>query len=654
MVVSARAGCRLVLVAFFAWMGVLGAGAPGAGAASTSSSAPSGVDLLGQTPVVHAPSQLLTVVIADAGAAAAPGAVVRLTIYAKLTTRSGLEAAIGTTGPSGAMDQTPEIPLSCLSRHGSFHLTVGVAPNAMVVPRHALCGGIDPVLRLSCSSGCDGVYPLGITVTSGSTTATTTSLVTYAIAASDPLRVAWVLRVAGASIGRAGPTLGAVAANPTVPVTFDVQGSTVARSIGSASSARQISLLDELLGEPEHVLIAEPYVRADLGALFAGNLPAEIQSQYSLSAVALAKADIAQPPSTTVTYGTGPQTPTMADAVSTAGFKDLVVPGSSLAQDPSTSLTWGSPFRIAGAASSPVALASDDELGRLSQNQTQEPALTAAQFLGELAFLHFEQPYLPDPRVVTVVTNAWPSVSTTFVGDVLAGLAANPVLTPVTVPAAFASVPVGANGFPASQTLSLGPSAPFDAPTIATIRFLRTTIDALGAAIIAGESPIPSIEGQLLSAERVMPTPARTSILNAVHTRLADELGNFHIDNGSITLTGSDGSLPITILSSANYTLDAYLRLSSPRISFPQGSSRLVVLSSSVLSVRIPAHTEASGDLPLTATLVSPDGQLLITHADIVVRTTPTSIVGIALTVGAMLVLALWWVRTVRRPKASH
>jgi len=654
MVVGARAGCRLVLAALVVWLVVLTAGAPAATAAATSPPSSAGVDLLAQTPVVHAPSRPLTVVLGDTGAAAAPGATVQLTIYSELTTRSGLEAAIGAAGPSGAMDQTPAIPLSCLSSGGSFHLTVGVAPNGVEVPKHELCGGADPVLRITCSTGCDGVYPLGITVSSGATTATTTSLVTYAATASDPLRVAWILRLAGANLGRADATLRAVAALPAVPVTLDVQGSTVARSVGSTSSASAISALDELTGEPEHVLIAEPFVRADLGALWAGNLAAEVQSQYALNAVMLAKADVATAPSTVATYGTGPQTPTMADAVTSAGFRDLVVPGSSLAQDPSSSLSWGSPFRIAGSASSPVALATDDVLGQLSESQFAEPALTAAQFLGELAFLHFEQPYLPDPRVVAVVTNAWPSIRTTFVSDVLAGLAANPVLAPVTVPAAFAQVPVGANGFPATQSLTLGPSAPFDAPTIATIRFLRTTIDALGSAIIAGNSPIPSIEAQLLSAERVLPPSVRTAILNGVHTRLADELGNFHIDNGSITLTGSDGSLPITVLSSANYTLDAYLRLTSPRISFPQGASRLVVLSSSVLSVRIPAHAEASGDLPLTATLVSPDGQLLIAHADIVVRTTPTSIVGIALTIGAILVLALWWVRTARRPKASR
>jgi len=329
----------------------------------------------------------------------------------------------------------------------------------------------------------------------------------------------------------------------------------------------------------------------------------------------------------------------------------LLVDGAALGTDPSYALDWGSAFQLSGAGPTPTALATDTPLGQLSDLTAQDPGLTAAQFLGELAFLHFEQPNLPAPRVATVVTTATPTVTTSFVDQVLAGLRANPVLRAVTTSSAFAQVRVGANGFPAIRALALGPSARFPSPTISEIQHLRITTDALSSAVKAGLTPIPSIEGELLSAERVLPTPIRTAMLADVQYRLEQELGHFHIDNGSITLTELTGSLPITILSNAPYTVQGTLEFMSNRLSFPNGDTRpAVLLVPPVVSPHITVHAPTSGDFPLTVLFVSPDHRIVLAHAEITVRATPISAVGVALTIAAIAVLALWWGRTsVRR-----
>jgi hypothetical protein len=652
-----RVRCRRTAVALLACMTLAVALAPDADASPTAAEAPAapGVQLVHQTPVVSAPRRRLNLTLTRSGPAAAPGATVTLTLYSRLTTRSGLLAAIGAPGPVGGLSATPAIRASCFAVRAQLRLAVTVAPNGVKVPVRPLCGHRAPVLRLGCTGGCDGVYPLRITITGGGQSTSLVTLVTYASRSAAPLRVAWVMRIAGASRALAGASgaLRAIERHPLVPVTIDVQGSAIASGIAVPGATTSASLLAHTLRARAHELIGEPYVPADLGALRASHLPSEVIRQFALNGVVLLQAGVRTPPVGTVTYGTGPQTPTMANAVASVGVRHLLVDGGALSTDPASTLSWGGAFRIQGAPHGPSVLSDDTQLAQMSASTTDDPGLVAAQFLGELAFLHFEQPFLPDPRAVVVVTTATPSVAAAFVDAVLVGLKTNAVLAPVTASEAFSSVPVGANGFPAVRSFTLGPSGPWPGPTVSMIRFLRITTDALSSAVIGGTTPIPSIEGELLSSEVVLPAAVRSEIFTDVHNRLKLELGNFHIDSGSITLTESAASLPITILSHASYTIAATLRLSGRRLSFPDGSRISIVLPPSVRSWRVSAQALTSGDLPLTATLISPDGRLVITRSQIIVRATPTSIVGIALTVGAVLVLALWWLRTSRRRRRA-
>ena len=64
------------------------------------------------------------------------------------------------------------------------------------------------------------------------------------------------------------------------------------------------------------------------------------------------------------------------------------------------------------------------------------------------------------------------------------------------------------------------------------------------------------------------------------------------------------------------------------------------------------AQARTSGDrLPGRVTLRTPDGGLVISRAVLTVHSTEISIVGVALTVLAGLVLLVWWVRTWRRSR---
>ena len=95
--------------------------------------------------------------------------------------------------------------------------------------------------------------------------------------------------------------------------------------------------------------------------------------------------------------------------------------------------------------------------------------------------------------------------------------------------------------------------------------------------------------------------------------------------------------------------------MSSDKFAFPDGSARTLTLDHPTTPVRIQARSVTSGDrLPVEVTLTTPDGQLVIARSALTVRSTSISIVGIALTVLAALVLLVWWVRTWRKGRKNR
>jgi hypothetical protein len=639
-------------------LGVLSVGSTVDAVSSSTTPAAPAVRLLTQSPFLHSSGGVLRLVLTRSGplAAANPDATVQLTLFARLTTRFGLEGALGSPGPQVPIDSTRALQAHCLASARTVRVLAGIAPTGGPIKVPTQCGGAAPVLELDCAIGCDGVYPLQITARGGGTVDSLVTLVTIAANSSTPLHVAWMLRVAGRrhGLGASSAAMAAVASHPRVPVTVDAQGIAIAHGLTEPGGPSAAAILGAAVTSRVHELIAESYVPADLGALFASNLHTEVAGQFALSDLALRDAGITAAEDHSVTFGSGPQTPTSVQAIASAGVHRLVLNGSALEADPTDLLTWGAAFNVLGATGTVAALASDTELSTLSDQAARDPGLVANQLLGELAFLHFEQPNLAQPRVVVVVTNATAQVTGSFVDDVLAGLTANPVLLPVTVSGAFASDPVGANGFPDVRGLLDGPSQPWPAAIVKTIRFLRTTTVALGTAVTGGATPIPAIDGMLLEAERPLTTQRRATLLTRVHQALKDQLGYFRIYSGPITLTSSGATtIPITVLSSAPYSVQGVLELSSPRITFRHPSLPFV-LNSSVNSVRVPARALVNGDLPLSVKLIAPDGNIVLARAMITVRVTGFSGVGLALTVLAVVVLAAWWIRTHRRRRAAR
>jgi hypothetical protein len=159
-----------------------------------------------------------------------------------------------------------------------------------------------------------------------------------------------------------------------------------------------------------------------------------------------------------------------------------------------------------------------------------------------------------------------------------------------------------------------------------------------------------------MEASEITGTPsARQSAINAVTAALKGQLGLFSVDPSTITLAGSGTSIPITLTSHASYNVMADVHLLTDQITFPKGDDVPVSLNAPTKSVRVATSTHSGSSLTLQVIVTTPNNRLILARAAIQVRIASTSIVGYVLTIASLLVLAYWWLRTVRkRPKGRH
>ena len=137
--------------------------------------------------------------------------------------------------------------------------------------------------------------------------------------------------------------------------------------------------------------------------------------------------------------------------------------------------------------------------------------------------------------------------------------------------------------------------------------------------------------------------------------------------NESITLTARKGSIPITLASSAPYTARVRIRLSSQKLAFhgigvvggscqPGASAETCVvdLHNQNTTLKVPVEARTAGVYPLKIELISPDGGLPLATAQYTVRSTAASGVGIVLSIGAALLLVLWWGRDLHHGRRAR
>lgn len=114
----------------------------------------------------------------------------------------------------------------------------------------------------------------------------------------------------------------------------------------------------------------------------------------------------------------------------------------------------------------------------------------------------------------------------------------------------------------------------------------------------------------------------------------------------TVTLTSSDGDVPLTLLNDLDVpaTVTVDVRSNAGRIEI-RGFERTQVLRPGTNQLRIPVHTRAPGDATIAVTVRTTDGVVTIDEVDYTVRSTAVPGIGIVLSAGAVAFLLVWWVR---------
>jgi len=128
---------------------------------------------------------------------------------------------------------------------------------------------------------------------------------------------------------------------------------------------------------------------------------------------------------------------------------------------------------------------------------------------------------------------------------------------------------------------------------------------------------------------------------------------------GTITITSSKAQIPISFQNTSDQDVTVHLKLESDRLLFPDGAELDVPLPHSRnTTVRVAVETRGSGTAPVHMTVTTTDGLLVPGGATTIkVRSTFVSGVGVFLTLGAIVFLAIWWgwdIHRRRKRRSQH
>jgi hypothetical protein len=245
--------------------------------------------------------------------------------------------------------------------------------------------------------------------------------------------------------------------------------------------------------------------------------------------------------------------------------------------------------------------------------------------------------------------------SATFLTAFLEGLTSSPIVQPVTLDDLFALSPATAGrGRPLVRTLR---SSPVGGPTlpVATTRAARIRLDAFAGILNPNEPAYTRLDRTLLVAPSLdLRAAERATYAQGVIRRVNSALRRIKgPPSRSITLTARRGRIPVTVQKDVPYPVHVVVRVDSDQLRFPAGSTRRLDLTRRNTTELFTVQARSSGAFPLTITIESPDGRLILSTSRFTVRSTAASGMGVVLSIGAGAVLIVWWARSILRRRRS-
>jgi putative peptidoglycan lipid II flippase len=656
--------------ALFAALAIM-MGATGAWAAGPGPGAAPGIELAAQTATVGPGSRAASFVMQLAVQAPDPANdTLNVTLYNRLGSRSDFAASLNGK-VHGRLRSFPPAPLGSLARDpatGAYTYTIPVAPDPANPDAIVLA---DP-----------GAYAVQAELRAPDNRLlaqlTTHLIYTGGLSPAQPrLGVAWVAavhappalqpdgrtwRLPSGLTRRLADLTTTMAAYPDVPLTLQPTPETLdaLASVTDPAAHSALTTLAQLTAKGADQAVTGPYVPVDLPSMLNSGLDSELSAQVRRGAHSLAADLGVQRPDVRTWVEPGPLDDRSLASLTDHGVDRLVLPEADLTALPPAlrNFTLANPFTLIGPEGRRVEVASADAGLAAHFIGEGDQVLAAHQLLADLAVIEEEQP--SQTRGVVIDTPSGWQPDRAFVANLLDGLTANPMVAPVNLDQFFSFIPQLGRRIPLERTLAppAGASSTFGAAS--AIRSVRHQLDAFSAVLPAESTVYQDIERALLSAESVeVRDRQRSRQLSAVGRLIDQQSGLIRVPPfQSLTITARQGRIPITVTSRVPFEARVRLRLSSPKLLFRQaippdgtcvagGSSETCTLNLRTENtlLKIPIVARTAGVFTLVVALESPDGALTLASSKYTVRSTAASGVGVFLSIGAALFLALWWGR---------
>ncbi|MDG1196721.1 MAG: hypothetical protein P8O86_01770 [Actinomycetota bacterium] len=123
----------------------------------------------------------------------------------------------------------------------------------------------------------------------------------------------------------------------------------------------------------------------------------------------------------------------------------------------------------------------------------------------------------------------------------------------------------------------------------------------------------------------------------------------------TVQMTSRSAAVPFSFQNRSKTALRVELRIISEKITvedFDDGETTTLVLEPGITTHRFNLRSLSSGSFPIKIELLSPNGLLVLSETQSVIRATAPTGVGLALTLGAALFLAIWWIADSRRRRS--
>jgi hypothetical protein len=415
-----------------------------------------------------------------------------------------------------------------------------------------------------------------------------------------------------------------------------------------ASIARGVEALRDAVDRPRREVLSAPYARLDLPALVANGLEGEITTQVGAGTEVLESALGARvDPRQQVV---DPADSGSLDALRRDLFVDrVVVPAQALADLPEVG-TRGGLYRLETDAGDATAALSDSYFATIALLDGEAP-LQAQRLLAAIAVDATSDP--TSAGAVVTFPHDWNPVEGVL-GTVLDGVEDNPLVTPLTLAEWFDRVPEATDEGGETTTVTATSidtgRPPVSANQLEHARFELSTLRSL----VGQSSDVRRGERAILrapSADLVGSTgEARVAAdLARISQDAQSFLSGITTDEKSVTLTGRDATIPVTVRNSNERPVRVRLDLQSSKLLFPEGSERIVPVPAGpegTATVRVAVESRASGTFPLFVTLTTDDEVFQIGPTRrITVRTTVFGGVAGWISVGAAGFLGIWWAR---------